>query len=337
MIAPAVVVKLNVVAVTPVTLSTLPKSIASASVNVTVCPESLIDNTPTFVVAAVKLIVPPAVNAKFVSTIPPKVPVIVLFVNNLNMAVFAGLKSALTVIAPAFVLSPIRNVVAVIASSSVSVNSNVSATAPFVPKLIASPTVFDFNTTVWPVAVTVPLISISSAVIVNVPLVELKISPPVNVKAPLSLVTVMFVAPPEVRFSSNVKLFVTSISTWPCAVIAAFCVNVPASILIASIKLLPPTAPPIVNTPLPAFTVKSLADPLPDTVLANVTSPVPDINVVSALNVTVSLKIILPLLFEVLIGVPATLNVVGSWKVKLALLSDVTVCAPLTVIMLPFV
>ena len=112
--------------------------------------------------------------------------------------------------------APIRSVVAATRSSSASVSSSSPAVAASVPRSTVSAAVFERRITVWFVAVTVPSRSMSSAWIVSVPAVEDSVSPAVrmNVSAPASsAVTVTFVAPPDVRFSSTVSALETVMST----------------------------------------------------------------------------------------------------------------------------
>ena len=95
------------------------------------------------------------------------------------------------------------------------------------------------------------------------------VSPSVRVKVLPEPVTFMFVAAPDVRFSSITKEFVTSISTWPVPFIVPFWASVPASISIAAIWLPAPTLSLNVTVPLPAFIVRLFVF-VPTIVLSNV-------------------------------------------------------------------
>ena len=158
-------VKLNVVAVRLEVSSTVSMSRSSVSVNVTVWLAADIARLSTSVVLSVMLIVPPAVIASPETTIPPAVPVNPAPDLTFRFVTLLGVKSALTVTAPALVV-PMTIVVAVtLASSALDSSRTVLLVLSEVePRSMVSLAILDFSVTVCPVAVTVPAIAILSAV-----------------------------------------------------------------------------------------------------------------------------------------------------------------------------
>ena len=155
-----------------------------SSRNVTASPALLTAKVATFVFASAKLMVPPAVNARFVSMMPAAVAVMVDPVTTATVAKSAppplpGVTSAVTnATAPAAPVPMVSEPAAILCSSALDNSSLSTVVVPVAPMSIVSPPVFDFRVTAWPVAVMVPSRVRSSAVLVRAPDVEVIVCVP---------------------------------------------------------------------------------------------------------------------------------------------------------------